>query len=180
MSHLAALRLCPLSPGLSPPGWCTPVLTSSLVGILGEDDNGDDLGMLEKKLVEKYQQSRQASQTVSQPTSPSQATSGQDRASSTPRSSITSPEPTKDKDHDHDKRRSVPPAPPAPSEGTKQDEEEVEALSEMMCSLVTNNSGETRYIGISPVGSHLLLVHCLMRTDSPARRLLLWVLDLLT
>jgi len=101
--------------------------------------------VLEKKLVEKHQQSRQASQAVSQPTSPSQATSAQDGTSSTPRSSLTSPEPVKDRERDQDKRRSVPP--PVPPEETKQDEEEVEALSEMMCSLVTNNSGETRYIG---------------------------------
>jgi hypothetical protein len=123
------------------------VLTSGhIVGILGEDDDGEDLGMLEKKLLEKHRQSEQASQAVSQPTSPSQATSGQD-GTSTPRSSITSPEPNKAKDHDHDKRRSVP---PAPAEEKKPEEEEVEALSEMMCSLVTNNSGETRYIGTAP------------------------------
>lgn len=122
---------------------------NAAVGILGEDDNGEDLGVLEKKLVEKHQQSRQASQAVaSQPTSPSQATSGRDGTSSTPRSSLTSPEPVRDKekdrDHDHDKRKSAPPGPP---EEKKQDEEEVEALSEMMCSLVTNTCGETRYIG---------------------------------
>ena len=32
-------------------------------------------------------------------------------------------------------------------EREKAREEEVEALSDMMCSLVTNNCGETRYIG---------------------------------
>lgn len=32
----------------------------------------------------------------------------------------------------------------------KDNNEEVEALSEMMCSLVTNTSGETRYIGRQP------------------------------
>lgn len=44
----------------------------------------------------------------------------------TPNSSTDSPEPPK--------------APAGP-------EEEVEALSDMMCSLVTNNCGESRYIG---------------------------------
>lgn len=36
-------------------------------------------------------------------------------------------------------------------EGKQQDKEseEVEALSEMMCSLVTNTSGETRFLGES-------------------------------
>ena len=118
------------------------------IGVIGEDENGEmDLGMLERKLSDKLNQSRQASQAVSQPTSPSQATSGRDGASSTPRSSLTSPEPAKEKEHDHDKRKSVP---PRPSVEDRPEEEEVEALSEMMCSLVTNNSGETRYIGTFP------------------------------
>jgi len=109
-------------------------------GLLGEDDNGaTDLGTLEKKLAEKHQQSRQASQVASNPTSPSQATSGQDGASSTPRSSLASPEPTKEQ---LDKRKS-----PSPEEKKDDEEQEVAALSEMMCSLVTNNYGETRYIG---------------------------------
>lgn len=96
------------------------------------------MGTLEKKLAEKKQESRQASQAAqSNPTSPSQATSAQEGGESTPRSSLTSPEPPRDKD---EKRKSMDGARP---EG----EEEVEALSEMMCSLVTNTSGETRYIG---------------------------------
>ena len=33
-------------------------------------------------------------------------------------------------------------------DGEEEDEEEVEALSDMMCSLVTNQSGETRYFGM--------------------------------
>ena len=40
----------------------------------------------------------------------------------------------------------------SPLERNKGEEEEVEALSDMMCSLVTNNSGETRYIGMSAAG----------------------------
>ncbi|KAK5663112.1 hypothetical protein OQA88_6529 [Cercophora sp. LCS_1] len=111
-----------------------------LSGLLGEDDNGaTDLGMLEKKLAEKQQQSRQPSQAVSNPTSPSQATSGQDGNHSTPRSSVNSPEPTKETE----KRKSITP------EKGKPEEQEVAALSEMMCSLVTNNDGETRFIGSS-------------------------------
>ena len=35
-----------------------------------------------------------------------------------------------------------------PDKRDKEGEEEVEALSELMCSLVTNNCGETRYIGM--------------------------------
>ncbi|KAI8176200.1 Fusaridione A cluster transcription factor fsdR [Colletotrichum sp. SAR 10_86] len=118
-----------------------------LSGLLGEDDNGEtDLGTLEKRLAEKHQQSRQASQVASNPTSPSQATSGQNENESTPQSAITSPEPTKDshkEPKEGERRKSVHPEEPEKSE------EEVEALSEMMCSLVTNQSGETRYIGSS-------------------------------
>lgn len=110
--------------------------------MLGEDDGATDLGTLEKKLAEKKQESRQASQAAqSTPTSPSQATSAHDGTASTPRSSLTSPEPPKDKDRD-EKRKSI-------DDQRQEGEEEVEALSEMMCSLVTNNSGETRYIGTS-------------------------------
>jgi hypothetical protein len=110
------------------------------VGLLSEDDNGaTDLGTLEKKLVEKHQQSRQASQAASDPTSP-QPPSAQDGSNSTPRSSLASPEPAKDSD----RLRAA-----TPEKDSQEDErEEVAELSEMMCSLVTNNNGETRYIGM--------------------------------
>ncbi|KAK4669674.1 uncharacterized protein QC763_205020 [Podospora pseudopauciseta] len=114
-----------------------------LSGLLGEDDNGaTDLGTLEKKLAEKQQRSRQASQAASNPTSPSQATSGHDGNVSTPQSSLASPEPAKDS---KDKRKSITPE----KDGEGEEQEEVAELSEMMCSLVTNNIGETRYIGSS-------------------------------
>jgi hypothetical protein len=133
--------------------------------LLDEDDNGaTDLGTLEKKLAEKHQQSRQASQVASNPTSPSQATSGQDGNPSTPRSSLASPEPAKD----GEKRKSL-----TPEKEKKGEEEEVAALSEMMCSLVTNNYGETRYIGRFPEDQGLL--HLLT-----ARRFVIWVLHLLS
>ncbi|KAG8665750.1 hypothetical protein FPOAC2_10832 [Fusarium poae] len=129
-----------------------------LSGLLDEDD--DDLGALEKRLMERQQKSRQASMAVgSGPTSPTHSTSAPsaiDGAALTPQSSLTSPNSiTKD-----EKRKSVTPAPStapptaaatsANGEEVKPEEpEEVEALSEMMCSLVTNNYGETRYIGSS-------------------------------
>ncbi|KAM0559747.1 hypothetical protein ACHAPJ_004271 [Fusarium lateritium] len=125
-----------------------------LSGLLDEEDG--DLGALEKKLMERHEKSRQASMAVgSGPNSPSQSTSvpsAADATESTPQSSLTSPNPAvKD-----DKRKSVTPAPstgPAPAATTDdanpEDQEEVEALSEMMCSLVTNGYGETRYIGSS-------------------------------
>ncbi|KAG5771235.1 hypothetical protein H9Q72_002143 [Fusarium xylarioides] len=126
-----------------------------LSGLLDEDD--DDLGALEKRLLERQEKSRQVSMpAASNPNSPSQSTSGPSAAADggemTPQSSLTSPK--------DDKRKSATPAPstapstaPAPAANVedikKEDQEEVEALSELMCSLVTNNFGETRYIGSS-------------------------------
>ncbi|KAM0363516.1 hypothetical protein HYE67_007476 [Fusarium culmorum] len=129
-----------------------------LSGLLDEDD--DDLGALEKRLMERQHKSRQASMAVgSGPNSPTHSTSAPsaiDASAMTPQSSLTSPNPIVKED----KRKSATPAPstapstaPAPNangEEVKTEEpEEVEALSEMMCSLVTNNYGETRYIGSS-------------------------------
>lgn len=109
-------------------------------GLLDDEDGATDLGTLEKKLAEKAQQrSRQASQATSNPPSPSQDASTIEGGASTPQSSMTSPEPQKDKGED--KRRNSSVAVPEKSE------EDVEGLSEMMCSLVTNQSGETRYYG---------------------------------
>lgn len=114
-----------------------------LLGLLDEDDNGaTDLGALEKKLTERRHQSRHASMatmaTASTPASPTNTIPKQDGASLTPQSALTSPDSGKDKE---EKRGSI----AAVDEDPEQ--EEVEALSEMMCSLVTNQSGETRYIG---------------------------------
>ncbi|KAF5242011.1 hypothetical protein FAUST_3541 [Fusarium austroamericanum] len=129
-----------------------------LSGLLDEDD--DDLGALEKRLMERQHKSRQASMAVgSGPNSPTHSTSAPsaiDASAMTPQSSLTSPNPIVKEE----KRKSATPAPstapstaPAPNangEEVKTEEpEEVEALSEMMCSLVTNNYGETRYIGSS-------------------------------
>ncbi|KAF5660714.1 Mut3p-like transcriptional activator [Fusarium heterosporum] len=127
-----------------------------LSGLL--DDEDGDLGALEKKLMERQQKSRQASMAVvSGPNSPTHSVpSATDGNVMTPQSSLTSPNSTA-KD---DKRKSTTPAPsttpltaPAPTtngeEVNSEDQVEVEALSEMMCSLVTNNFGETRYIGSS-------------------------------
>lgn len=119
------------------------VTNAPLSGLLSEDDNGaTDLGELEKKLTEKSRQTSMV--TASSPTSPSQGTSGQEGASSTPQSALTSPEPGRETHRIDDKRKSVVSA----DEG--QEGEEVEALSEMMCSLVTNQCGETRFIGTTP------------------------------
>ena len=109
-----------------------------LSGLLGDED-GDrtDLGMLERRLADKASSSRNKPQSetgVVEESSPSVNGSLGQLASpnSTPRTdklptpqpTDTSPEATKDKERP-----------------------EVEELSDMMCSLVTNNCGETRYIG---------------------------------
>ncbi|KAF5021163.1 hypothetical protein F66182_6809 [Fusarium sp. NRRL 66182] len=124
-----------------------------LSGLLDEEDG--DLGALEKKLMERQEKSRQASMAIaSNSNSPSHSISipsAADGAEYTPQSSLTSPNSVA-KD---DKRKSMTPAPaPATSAAAGDDtnpeeQEEVQALSEMMCSLVTNNYGETRYIGSS-------------------------------
>ncbi|KAL7823283.1 N-terminal binuclear Zn cluster-containing protein [Trichoderma gracile] len=110
-----------------------------LAGILVNDD--DDLAELEKRLTEKAQQTAGAQSSA--PSSPSRLTFESDGTAS-PRSSVTSPGFQKDKDRRQDDKHK-----PIATPVSLQGEEEVEALSEMMCSLVTNNCGETRYIGSS-------------------------------
>jgi len=70
----------------------------------------------------------------------------------------------------HDKseeRKSLAPE-KEPSSG---EEQEVAALSEMMCSLVTNNDGDTRYIGA------YVMVHSVGSTNTE-HRLIIWFLHL--
>ncbi|KAG5927291.1 hypothetical protein E4U42_002383 [Claviceps africana] len=125
-----------------------------LSGLLGDDDDGTDLGALEKKLTEKTRFRQTSTEAINSPASPSQATSAQHTNGSTPHSIVTSPGQSKARDVERErkweperdeKRKSTTPA----DENNEQDEEEVAALSEMMCSLVTNQAGETRYIGSS-------------------------------
>ena len=106
-----------------------------LSGLLSEEDDArTDLGTLEKRLADKSQsqsdsvtpaKSPRSSQSTSQPGGSSEFhynTPPQEHRPS-PKSSLASPA------------------------VHKEGEEEVEALSDMMCSLVTNNCGESRYIG---------------------------------
>lgn len=107
-----------------------------LSGALTEEDNGrTDLGTLEKRLAGKTQNNGVGSSGASNrsdslaqhsPSTSSRDTPGHDGSLSSPptlsASTIASPE-------------------------THKEGEEVVDLSDMMCSLVTNNCGETRYIG---------------------------------
>jgi hypothetical protein len=100
-----------------------------LSGLLSEDDGGKtDLGTLEKRLADRTNaltaaksSNKAMAQAVQQAPSSHQTTPPMDSQSS-PQTAATSPE-------------------------SQKSETEVEALSDMMCSLVTNNCGETRYIG---------------------------------
>jgi hypothetical protein len=101
-------------------------------GLLSEEDAGKtDLGTLERKLAEKSVSngdgSRRNSLKPSNGTDSHHSTPRNVDMQSSPRTSIASPGSEKEKE--------------------KEKEAEVEALSDMMCSLVTNNCGETRYIG---------------------------------
>ncbi|OOQ83053.1 fungal specific transcription factor domain protein [Penicillium brasilianum] len=105
-----------------------------LSGLLSEDDNGKtDLGILEKRLADRtnvLNAARNANKfntpsATQQQSSTSHSTTPRVDSQSSPHTAATSPG------------------------SQKESETEVEALSDMMCSLVTNNCGETRYIGSS-------------------------------
>lgn len=132
-----------------------------LSGLLAEDDGGrTDLGTLEKRLAEQ-----QGSQSASQDASPVQAeaspgapqASAQRTASrtSTPQGQVVSPvtngrarTPTKSPSGAVNSQQ--PEKQPAQTKDpSKRDAREVDALADQMCSLITNNCGETRYIGSS-------------------------------
>ncbi|KAF2032400.1 hypothetical protein EK21DRAFT_87258 [Setomelanomma holmii] len=111
-----------------------------LSGVLPDDDDGStDLATLEKRLSDRAGQSATPRNSASEDRRASIAPQTQTGASTTdgtpvqpalpsPRSGTASPEPDKQANGEN---------------------KEEDALAEMMCSLVTNNCGETRYIGSS-------------------------------
>ena len=107
-------------------------------GLLSEEEAGKtDLGTLEKRLAEKAS-SKDTSVQRTESAAPSKSSS----ASVVPENS---PRPTSARESLETPREVV----TSPStDGDKPSREEVENLSEAMCSLVTNNVGETRYIGL--------------------------------
>lgn len=109
-----------------------------LSGLLDEEET--DLGALEKRLQDKQRSaSVQASQaTASTPGSPSQRTATINATSPHSTNTVASPDTNRDNKSNIKKEESV---------RDEDEEAEVENLSDMMCSLVTNQSGETRYIG---------------------------------
>ncbi|KAJ5628921.1 hypothetical protein N7490_011149 [Penicillium lividum] len=104
-----------------------------LSGLLSEGDSGKtDLGTLEKRLADRTN-ALDAARNANQSTAPSATHPAVASHNTTPRmDSQSSPRTTA-----------------ATSPESQKSETEVEALSDMMCSLVTNNCGETRYIGSS-------------------------------
>ena len=113
-----------------------------LSGLLAEDDGGrTDLGTLEKRLAERQRSQSDATCPLS-PTSPQIGAtqeanipvdnSAQDTPKRTPNGNVATVESVKDDPG-----------------STKKTQKEVDALADQMCSLITNNYGETRYIGSS-------------------------------
>lgn len=94
-----------------------------LSGLLPDGDDKADLGDLERRLQESTGSSQKARSTVGR--SSSESTSGGTPNTPTSQSFSNSPKNVR-----------------ASGAG-----EDVEALSDQLCSLVTNNSGETRFIG---------------------------------
>lgn len=107
-----------------------------LSGLVNEEDLGKtDLGTLEKRLADKTaaHNSGKASNRSSS-AHPSNAASEATQETTPPQDTHSSP--------------LVSVTSPGSDKSNKEQEEEVENLSDMMCSLVTNNCGETRYIGM--------------------------------
>ena len=105
-----------------------------LSGLLSADDGGKtDLGTLEKRLADR---------SLENGASTAKSAENLAAAQSMP------PQPTMSQYTPHGESQSTPPTTDTSPEPQKNPENEVEALSDMMCSLVTNNCGETRYIGM--------------------------------
>jgi hypothetical protein len=104
-----------------------------LSGLLSEEDGGrTDLGTLEKQLADKQQKIGGISRHSARSTSAVNRSSSESVRNSPPRDGVSTP----------------PGSTVTSPDSQKDQEEEVEVLSDMMCSLVTNNCGETRFIGI--------------------------------
>lgn len=111
-----------------------------LSGLLDDDDGEIDLATLERRMEEKHGRTRQQSHLTTDSHTPSRTPSLHDSNAVSPPSTLASP--GQATEHEQSRRNSIQPPRKEPSDN-------VEALSEMMCSLVTNTHGETRYIGSS-------------------------------
>ncbi len=111
-----------------------------LSGLLGkEDDDRTDLGTLERRLADKTN----AQSNGGTPTKDSASPSNSGSQPRTLQSSHSTPQLEKLPSPTHSLEDQ-----PFRNQPPKEKEEAVEELSDMMCSLVTNSCGETRYIGM--------------------------------
>jgi hypothetical protein len=109
-----------------------------LSGVLPEDDDGStDLATLERRLVDR----------VGRSATPRNGASEDRRASMAPQTVSSTTDGTPVQPGLPSPRSGT--ASPEPEQQTNGENKEEDALAEMMCSLVTNNCGETRYIGPS-------------------------------
>lgn len=133
-----------------------------LSGLLSEGDNGKtDLGTLEKRLADRTM-ALDATRNANHFTAPSATQQAVTSHNTTPRmDSQSSPRTTA-----------------ATSPESQKSETEVEALSDMMCSLVTNNCGETRYIGMWELNRRAWWGN--IHTDILYPRFFVWIFDLFT
>ncbi|TLD37047.1 hypothetical protein E2P81_ATG02829 [Venturia nashicola] len=104
--------------------------------VSNEDADATDLGTLEKRLAEKTAASRREDTPANRESASAQSKDGSSTAN-TPQQTATSPDSANE-------------SPEPEKEGRK--EAEVEALSDMMCSLVTNNCSSSGFSIFSPKG----------------------------
>jgi hypothetical protein len=117
-----------------------------LSGLLAEDDGGrTDLGTLEKRLQERSQ-SATRSNAASPQSQASPATAG-GRPLSSPNTSTPQNQPVMSPDTGNTSTEEIPASMSTSKEPKAK--ENVDALADQMCSLITNTAGETRYIGSS-------------------------------
>lgn len=122
-----------------------------LSGLLAEDDGGrTDLGTLEKRLAERQTISAVTSPALSPGPGPTRAGAQDPKtpANGTPVYQQSSPQAEEAMRRTKTKTTTPPDADKA-GKGGKREVKEVDALADQMCSLITNNCGETRYIGSS-------------------------------
>jgi hypothetical protein len=130
-----------------------------LSGLLAEDDGGrTDLGTLEKRLAEQTRTSKSNAASPQSQNSSHRQGSGGKEGGNTPlqndsSDSATLPHagsPTALNGNGNAHGHSASPDPVDPqSTDVMREAKDVDALTDQMCSLITNNCGETRYIGSS-------------------------------
>ncbi len=119
-----------------------------LSGLLGdEDDDRTDLGTLEKRLTDKNLSQSNCGTPTRDPEHSAEHSESQPRTFDSPHHT-----PQMDKLPTPQKSNFA-----SPKEVPKDRDQPVEELSDMMCSLVTNSCGETRYIGKIQGANHAFL-----------------------